>query len=96
MPPASSSGQQPQPGQAAEASLQPASAGAEAAGGEQQQQQGPVVAQPEGEQAGAEGGLTAPPPHTTIMDPMYAFQWLDENGLMVYVPDPLKVRAARP
>ncbi|KAG2484062.1 hypothetical protein HYH03_017082 [Edaphochlamys debaryana] len=62
-------------------------------------------------QSGTEGGATAAegepgaegeppveaiPMPTPIMDPMYAYQWLDENGLMVYVPNPLKRVKERP
>ncbi len=51
--------------------------------------------------AAAGGALMLPPgmpgagpplPGTIpIQDPLFAYQWLDENGLMVYVPNPLKV-----
>lgn len=34
------------------------------------------------------------PATTAIQDPLFAYQWLDENGLMVYVPDPTKASEA--
>ncbi|EFJ49224.1 hypothetical protein VOLCADRAFT_90164 [Volvox carteri f. nagariensis] len=88
-PPQPTAQAQLQPGQPAEASLQAAGTDAEGSGAEQQQpmqqELQPVDPNPV---AGFDPRIV--PPHATIMDPMYAFQWLDENGLMVYVPDPLK------
>ncbi|GLC45458.1 hypothetical protein PLESTM_001738000 [Pleodorina starrii] len=84
----------PQPGQAAEASLQPAASGADGAeAAAAQQAQGQQVEEQQQQLLLGGGpwvGANATQAHTTIMDPMYAFQWLDENGLMVYVPDPLQ------
>ncbi|GIL68525.1 hypothetical protein Vafri_21799, partial [Volvox africanus] len=94
--PSSSAAQQPQlqPGQMADTPPQPAGAGGEASGDvqpqQQQQQQQQQEMQPDGPRAVPGLDPATVLPHTTIMDPMYAFQWLDENGLMVYVPDPLK------
>ncbi|GIL90780.1 hypothetical protein Vretifemale_18510, partial [Volvox reticuliferus] len=96
-PPSSSAAQQPQPGQPGQmtdASPQPAGAGGGASGDAQPQPapppQQPPEMQPDGPRVVPGLDPATVPPHATIMDPMYAFQWLDENGLMVYVPDPLK------
>jgi coiled-coil and C2 domain-containing protein 2A len=45
---------------------------------------------PDGQGMGASQMMAAP---KAISDPLSAFEWLDENGLMIYVPNPLKVRA---
>ncbi|KAG2451720.1 hypothetical protein HYH02_003500 [Chlamydomonas schloesseri] len=42
--------------------------------------------------AAAAGAPSAP----AIQDPLFAYQWLDENGLMVYVPNPIKRDKERP
>ncbi|GLI71606.1 hypothetical protein VaNZ11_016870 [Volvox africanus] len=82
---------QPQPGQMTDTPPQPAGAGGEASRDvqPQPQQQLPEM-QPDGQRVVPRFDPATLQPHTTIMDPMYAFQWLDENGLMVYVPDPLR------
>ncbi|GFR45894.1 hypothetical protein Agub_g7350 [Astrephomene gubernaculifera] len=77
--------QQPQLGQTQLAALQQPMQGGE---GLQQQQLG-MVAQG-GQMVAGVGGMDTSGAAATIQDPMFAYQWLDENGLMVYVPDPLK------